>query len=183
MRIETAMPSFYIDTPQQNRFSVPAEPQKPGNLYGYGVVVEISPEARAAYNQNKTQASAEALAGGEGGIRGIAGVNGPQECETCKNRKYVDSSNDPSVSFQAPAHISPGQAPSMVMSHEREHVSNEQARASRDDRRVVSQNVTLSTSVCPECGRVYISGGVTRTLTVKNNTDGNIEQGENDAEF
>ena len=56
------------------------------------------------------------------------------------------------------------------MSHEREHVSNEQAKAQRDDRRVVSQTVTLSMSTCPECGRVYISGGVTRTVTAKDNS-------------
>jgi hypothetical protein len=57
------------------------------------------------------------------------------------------------------------------MSHEREHVTNEQARAQRDDRKVVSQTVTLSTAVCPECGRVYVSGGVTRTVTANDNSD------------
>ena len=29
------------------------------------------------------------------------------ECETCKNRKYVDGSNESDVSFKSPTHVSP----------------------------------------------------------------------------
>ncbi|MDP4125178.1 MAG: hypothetical protein Q8917_19135, partial [Bacillota bacterium] len=39
------------------------------------------------------------------------------------------------------------------------------AKASAEGRKVVSQSVTLHTGVCPECGRVYVSGGETRTVT------------------
>ena len=33
---------------------------------------------------------------------------------------------------------------------------------------MVSQSVTLHTDICPECGKVYISGGETRTVTKAN---------------
>jgi ribosomal protein L32 len=120
-------------------------------------VVNISPEGRAAYQQNVVQ--------GDNRQTGALEAAQPKECQTCKNRKYQDDSNDGSVSFQAPTHISPGAASSAVASHEREHVSHEQAKAKQEDRRIVSQTVTLHTAICPECGRVYVSGGVTRTLT------------------
>ena len=90
---------------------------------------------------------------------------GAVECQTCKNRKYQDGSNDPGVSFKTPGHIDPGSAQSVVRAHEQEHVSHEQAKAQSGERKIVSQSVTLCTSVCPECGRVYVSGGVTRTVT------------------
>lgn len=90
------------------------------------------------------------------------------KCETCEKRKYQDGSNDMGVSFKTPTHVAPEAAASAVRSHEQEHVSREQAKAKREDRHVVSQSVTLHTSVCPECGRVYISGGVTRTTTAAN---------------
>jgi hypothetical protein len=90
---------------------------------------------------------------------------GAVECQTCKSRKYQDGSNDPGVSFKTPGHIDPGSSHSVVRGHEQEHVSNERAKALSEDRKIVSQSVTLFTSVCPECGRVYVSGGVTRTVT------------------
>ena len=90
---------------------------------------------------------------------------GVVECQTCKNRKYQDGSNDPGVSFKTPGHIDPANAQSVVRAHEQEHVSNEQAKAQSGERKIVSQSVRLFTSVCPECGRVYVSGGVTRTVT------------------
>ncbi len=87
------------------------------------------------------------------------------ECKTCKERKYQDGSNDPGVSFKTPAHIEPGQSASVVRGHEMEHVVNERARAKNEGRRVISQSVTMQTGICPECGRVYTVGGVTRTTT------------------
>ncbi len=90
---------------------------------------------------------------------------GQEECQTCKERKYQDGSNDPGVSFKSPAHIAPEQAASVVRGHEQEHVVREQAAAARENRKVVSQSVTLHSGICPECGRVYISGGTTRTVT------------------
>ncbi|MDR0937095.1 MAG: hypothetical protein LBM98_10480 [Oscillospiraceae bacterium] len=87
------------------------------------------------------------------------------QCETCRNRKYKDGSDDPSVSFQTPTKIAPQNAARAVAGHEREHVAHEQADAKREGREVVSQSVTIHTSVCPDCGRVYVSGGTTRTTT------------------
>lgn len=91
--------------------------------------------------------------------------SGKIECQTCKERTYQDGSNDPGVSFKAPGHISPESSGAVVMSHEQEHVGNEQAKASKEGSRVVSQSVRIFSSVCPECGKVYVSGGETRTTT------------------
>jgi len=86
-------------------------------------------------------------------------------CHTCENRRYVDGSDDASVSFQTPTKISPSMAAMAVASHEQEHVRNEQARADRDDREIVSQTVTLTYDTCPECGKQYVSGGSTKTTS------------------
>lgn len=87
------------------------------------------------------------------------------KCQTCEKRKYQDESDDMGVSFQTPTNISPEQAASAVRGHENEHVVREQAKAQQEGRRVVSQSVTIHTDICPECGKVYISGGTTRTVT------------------
>ncbi len=87
------------------------------------------------------------------------------ECQTCKNRKYQDGSNDPGVSFKTPTNIAPEQAASSVRAHENEHVVREQAKAEREGRKVVSQNVSYQSGICPECGKVYVAGGKTRTVT------------------
>lgn len=87
------------------------------------------------------------------------------ECQTCKNRKYKDGSDDPGVSFKTATRVSPEKAAAAVRSHEMEHVSREKAKAQREDREVVSQSVTYKTGVCPECGSPYVSGGTTRTVT------------------
>ncbi|WP_297200502.1 hypothetical protein [uncultured Flavonifractor sp.] len=87
------------------------------------------------------------------------------ECQTCKERKYQDGSNDPGVSFKTPTNIAPEQAAAAVRGHEQEHVVREQAKAQRENREVVSQSVTYHTAICPECGKTYVSGGTTRTTT------------------
>ena len=93
------------------------------------------------------------------------------ECQTCKERKYQDGSDDPGVSFKTPTNISPDQAASAVRGHENEHVVREQAKAKQEDRKVVSQSVTYHTDICPECGKVYVSGGTTRTVTKADNSE------------
>lgn len=75
------------------------------------------------------------------------------ECQTCKNRKYQDGSDDPGVSFKTPTHISPENAAYAIRSHEMEHVSHAQAKAQREDEKILSQSVTYHTAICPECGR------------------------------
>jgi hypothetical protein len=166
MQIDRNLPP-YIYTPQlakPEQQPVLTEPDRVGGLVFPGVIVDISPEA---WEYARGQSELEKIAESAEQKGGLGGIKPPEECQTCKNRKYVDSSNDPSVSFQAPAHIGPGQAASGVMAHEQEHVTHEQARAEKEGRKVVSQTVSLSVSACPECGRMYVSGGVTRTITVK----------------
>ena len=97
------------------------------------------------------------------------------ECQTCKERKYQDGSDDPGVSFKTPTSVAPEQAAGAVRGHENEHVVREQAKARKEDRKVVSQSVTYHTGICPECGTTYVSGGTTRTVT-KADTDGQAEQ-------
>lgn len=87
------------------------------------------------------------------------------KCETCEKRKYQDGSDDPGVSFKAPTNVKPEQAASAVRGHEMEHVVREQAKAKREGREVVSQSVTIHTGICPECGKAYVSGGTTQTVT------------------
>ncbi len=86
----------------------------------------------------------------------------PGECETCKNRKYQDGSNE-MVSFKAAGHIDPSNAAMVVMGHEKEHVSNAYRKAALGGGEVQRASVRLKTDICPECGRTYISGGVTST--------------------
>ena len=87
------------------------------------------------------------------------------ECETCRKRRYQDDSDDSVVSFQMPATMSPAAAKSRVRSHEMEHVRRESAKAKQEGKRVVSQTVQIKTNTCNECGRIYVSGGLTRTVT------------------
>ena len=85
-----------------------------------------------------------------------------EECQTCKNRKYKDGS-DEMVSFKSPAHVSPESAGAAVRSHEQEHVTNAYSKAARNNGKVVSATVSIHTAICPECGRSYVSGGTTNT--------------------
>lgn len=114
-----------------------------------------------AVANNSPQASMQALL--THGLQKQEGVKG--ECETCKARRYVDSSNDSGVSFKTPGYISPESSASVVAAHENEHVKNSIIEASQSNKKVVSQNVQLYTDVCPECGKVYVAGGKTTTIT------------------
>lgn len=84
------------------------------------------------------------------------------ECQTCKNRKYTDGSNE-MVSFKSPTHISPESSGAAVRSHEQEHVTNAYSKAANGNGKVVRAAVNIHTSICPECGRSYVSGGTTNT--------------------
>lgn len=136
---------------------------------------EFAVRMRIQYvDPGETAGSSGALSGKEtedndaeeiAGLKSAEEVAREGECQTCKERKYQDGSDDAGVSYQTPTHIAPEQAASAVIGHEMEHVVREQAKAEREDRKVVSQSVTVHTAVCPECGRVYVSGGTTRTTT------------------
>lgn len=86
----------------------------------------------------------------------------PEDCKTCKNRKYQDGS-DEMVSFKSAAHISPEASMGRVMAHEQEHVVNAYKKAAQNNGQVISANVSLKQAVCPECGRSYVEGGTTST--------------------
>lgn len=100
--------------------------------------------------------------------KGISGVAG--ECQTCKNRKYKDGS-DESVSFKAASHLSPTSAGAAVRAHEGEHVSNAYNKAAQNNGKVIRASVSIQTSICPECGRSYVSGGVTNTAIKYSNEE------------
>ena len=87
-------------------------------------------------------------------------INKP--CTTWQNRTYQDRSSDPTVSMQTPTHVSPDAAAAVVAQHENQHVVHERQKAERNGQ-IVHSTVTIKTSVCPECGRIYVSGGETRT--------------------
>ncbi len=99
----------------------------------------------------------------------------PAECETCKNRKYQDGS-DEMVSFKSATHISPEAAGAAVRSHEQEHVSNAYKDAAMNNGKVLRASVSIHTSVCPECGRSYVSGGTTNTQIKYYNEDNPYQQ-------
>lgn len=101
--------------------------------------------------------------------------NKKEECHTCENRKYKDGSDDAGVSFKNATKVSPNASSFAVRSHELEHVIRERAKAEQDGREVISQTVTIKTSICPECGTPYTSGGETRTIT-KSSSDESIKK-------
>lgn len=90
-------------------------------------------------------------------------LTGKEECETCKNRKYQDGSNESNVSFKSATHVSPEAAGSAVRAHEQQHVSNAYKKAAADNGKVLRASVSIHTDICPECGRSYVSGGTTNT--------------------
>ena len=121
-----------------------------------------------AYNYSFQPASSVGASGsvvrnpGESDVRKVGRSSSPAECQTCKERKYQDGS-DEMVSFKSAAHISPSAAASRVRAHEQEHVSNAFKKAAQGDGKVLQASVRLKSAICPECGRSYIAGGETAT--------------------
>lgn len=105
----------------------------------------------------------------------------PAECETCKNRKYQDGS-DEMVSFKSASHISPQASASRVRAHEQEHVSNAYKKAARGNGKVLSATVSLRTAICPECGRSYTAGGTTSTKISYSNESNPYQQNRKSAD-
>ncbi len=95
------------------------------------------------------------------------------KCETCESRRYVDKSDEGNVSFKSPTKISSFNSFSAVTSHELEHVANSKAEESSNElKQITSQSVRIFTDICPECGRVYASGGETKTdMKIKNDSE------------
>lgn len=95
----------------------------------------------------------------------------PSQCQTCKERKYMDVSNESDVSFQSPTHVSPEASFAAVSSHEQQHVSNAVAEGSKPDAKLVSASVSYQMGICPECGTPYVAGGTTRTTMQYNESN------------
>ena len=129
-----------------------------------GSVGNSAYDAYRVYNgtQNVTANETGNVQGTGDNVKKAGYRSSPAECQTCKNRKYQDGSNA-TVSLKSAAHVSPDAAGAAVRAHEGEHVSNAYTKAYEKGGKVVSANVTIHTSICPECGRTYVSGGVTNT--------------------
>ncbi|MCL2499760.1 MAG: hypothetical protein FWE90_05425 [Defluviitaleaceae bacterium] len=87
------------------------------------------------------------------------------ECVTCSSRRYQDQSSDGGVSMQSPTHIHPDNAAAEVRNHETEHQFRDRAHAESRGREVIDGHIQLHTSQCAECGRVYVSGGTSTTVS------------------
>ncbi|MCR4585514.1 MAG: hypothetical protein K5686_07275 [Lachnospiraceae bacterium] len=111
----------------------------------------------------------------------IARLSGRKECETCKNRRYVDGS-DENVSFKSAAKIAPGAVEARVRGHEQEHVANAYDKAEQQGGKVLRASVTIKYAICPECGRQYVAGGETRT-SIKTPVDPKNPYNKNAASF
>ena len=121
-----------------------------------------------AIKQDAAQAKQVAKAAEQPSVKKKDGFDGdcPDcQCEKCRSRRYQDGSNDSRVSFQMPTVMDPVKARSRVMSHEMEHVRSEQHKAKQENKVVVSQSVRIMNDRCEECGRNYVKGGFTRTVT------------------
>lgn len=132
-------------------------------IYPYSVNEKITP-------QNQTTPVAD-----PDEVKKPGRASSPKECQTCKERKYQDGSNEGNVSFKSAAHISPNAAGAAVRAHEGEHVANAYAKAEKNNGKVINASVSIHTAVCPECGRTYVSGGTTNT-TIKYSNESNPYQ-------
>ncbi|MCR5692301.1 MAG: hypothetical protein K6G62_08780 [Eubacterium sp.] len=144
-------------------------PIGPSSSYGkYSPKTSATPEVRAEVEHIGTVTEARRAGMSQGDIKTLE-HSGTIECETCKNRKYQDGS-DENVSFKSAAHISPEAAGTRVRAHEQEHVTNAYDKAEVNDGKVIRASVQIKTAICPECGRPYVSGGLT-TTQIKYNSD------------
>jgi len=132
----------------------------------------------SVYTNPGTEKVAEAIKAEGGNEAKAAGFTsekaakraGVIECETCASRKYQDGS-DEEVSFKSAQHVSPQAAAARVRGHEQEHVSNAYDKAKEAGGKVLNASVAIHTSICPECGRTYVSGGTTTTQIKYPNED------------
>ena len=135
-----------------------------GPIGGYTPTSYINPYATGiAISGTENSKPVEAGKGIEGtNEKKVEKTDPGYKCETCANRKYQDGS-DENVSFKSATNIAPEAAASAVRGHEQEHVSNAYDKAEKGNGKVISATVQIHTSICPECGKSYVSGGTTRT--------------------
>lgn len=150
-----------------------------------GMYSEYNPYS--AYNNTYSGSANRAVAGVSNNntsnpdeVKKAGRKSSPEECQTCKERKYQDGS-DENVSFKSATHISPESAGARVRAHEQEHVSNAYKKAAQKDGKVINASVSIRTSICSECGRTYVSGGTTNT-TIKYSNEENPYQKERKAQ-
>lgn len=141
-----------------------------GAIGAYKPISYISPYATSTAHANAmSQTQDTALASdvtkiGEDAGKKVDKTDPNYECQTCENRKYQDGSDEHNVSFKNASKVAPEAAASAVRSHEQMHVKNAYQKAEEDNGKVVSASVAIHTSICPECGKTYVSGGTTRTM-------------------
>lgn len=142
-----------------------------GAIGGYSPITYVSPYMAGAAgnvqvptNTSEAQAAEGIKIGDQANGKKVDKTDPNYECQTCENRKYQDGSNEQDVSFKNATKVAPETAASAVRSHEQMHVNNAyQEEETKGNAKVVSANVTIHTSICPECGKTYVSGGTTKT--------------------
>ena len=153
-----------------------------GAIGAYAPISYISPYATTAAGNANTMPNAMQQANhvnpssdvskiGQDAGKKVDKTDPNYQCQTCENRKYQDGSNEHDVSFKAATKVAPEAAASAVRSHEQMHVNNAYQKAEQDNGKVISANVTIHTSICPECGKTYVSGGTTRTMIKYSNEE------------
>lgn len=147
-----------------------------GNVSGYQPYNSIYTKPLEKPSQDQTVNAASGVDGEKrsanpDAVKKPGRRSSPEECETCKHRKYQDGSDEGNVSFKSATHISPESAAARVRAHENEHVSNAYKKAAKNNGKVVNASVTIQTAICPECGRTYVSGGLTKTSIKYTNED------------
>jgi len=91
---------------------------------------------KTSYEKEQEEQKKEAM-GIENPLKQTKDKSDPNyECQTCKNRKYQDGS-DEMVSFKSAQHVAPGAAGAAVRAHEQEHVSNAYKKASQNNGKVI----------------------------------------------
>ena len=81
-------------------------------------------------------------------------------------RKYTAENDRSGRGLRTPTPPFRGQIPGALP-------GNNQRSAEKSGGEVIFQNVTLTTNICPECKRVYVSGGVTRAAIASSSSKGN----------
>lgn len=131
-----------------------------GAIGGYSPISYVNPYAEST---KPVEAGTAIEATGAVDGKKVEKTDPGYQCQTCANRKYQDGSNESDVSFKNASKVSPEAAASAVRSHEQQHVSNAYDKAAQGNGKVISATVQIHTSICPECGKSYVSGGTTRT--------------------
>jgi hypothetical protein len=166
-RASAPEPVSQNETPAQQPNSAPETPKV--DPFGMHASLTISPEARSLYEASLNQDGGN---GGEPRHTHTTAANmqsAPVECSSCASRTYVCSSG------ATTSGVSSNNSASFVAAHEADHLSDQRADAESQGKDVVAQNMRMYTSLCGECGKVYVSGGKAETLTAAEGQAGDDE--------